>query len=82
MTLSINSPFSLEAILESLLEDNCPRIKIYYGDDNYNEGFISQEYHKESGKLKFILIENELDKGIPYHFIELDKVTRLDILVT
>jgi hypothetical protein len=56
------------------------RINILYADNSITSGFVSEEFNKESGKLEYIIFDR--DEGIHYHFIELDKVRRIDILTS
>lgn len=78
-SIILNPPFTLESFLSSL-EESDYRIKITYNDDSCIEGFITQEY--QDGKMKYIIFEPPYNprSKTPYHFIDIDNITHLEIL--
>ena len=77
--ISLHYPFSIESIFEMLKEVDY-RVNILYEDNTTTSGFISEEFNKETRKLQYIVFDKDIHNGVPYHFIELDKVRRIDIL--
>ena len=77
-SIILNPLFTLESILSSL-EESAFRIKITYNDDSSIEGFITREY--QAGKMKYIIYEPPYNPSkTPYHFIDMDNITHLEIL--
>ena len=70
MRIRLNHPFTLDSILDDLVDY---RLNIFY-DGTILTGYLTQEFDKNASKLRYVLVNEDAV------FLELDTIRKIDIL--